>query len=109
MDSSEYKTMSQFYPKMIACFGQSPNDIVDHLRPLRILAPGDLEFLNNPQYKNDQKARKIVDVVMIHILDDTQVFHKFVFALEAAGEWTKKIVSKLKESCPLLTESGKQN
>ena len=99
MDSSEYKTMSHFYPKMIVCFKQSPNDIADQMRPLGILAPGDLEFLNNPHHNNDQKARKIVDVVMNHIQDDSQVFHKFVSALAnylhlcrpnlsvADGEW----------------------
>ena len=97
--------MDHFYPKLITCFKQSPNDIADQLRPLGILAPGDLEFLTNPQNNNDQKARRIVDVVMNHTQTDPQVFHKFVSALKAAGTWTKKIVSELKAF--LLSESGK--
>ena len=106
MDSPEYNTINNFYPKLVSCVRQSPNDITDHLRPLGILAPADLEFLSNSQNDNDQKARRIVDVVMNHIQNDSQVFHKFISTLEAAGTWTNIIVSKLKAFL-LLLKSGK--
>ena len=106
MDSPEYKIMRQFYPQLITCVKQSPNDIADHLIPIGILAPRDLNLLSNPQISSDDRARRIVSVVMNHVENDPQEFHKFVSALEAAGTWTKKTVSKLK-ALLLLSESGK--
>ena len=106
MDSREYKTMRQFYPQLITCVKQSPNDIADHLVPVGILAPRDLELLSNPQISSDDKARRIVSVVMNHVENGSQEFHKFVSVLEAAGTWTKKTVSKLKAFLQ-SSESGK--
>ena len=109
MDSPEYKAMRQFYPQLISCVKQSPNDIADHLVPLvpvGVLAPGDLDLLSNSQIRSDEKARKIINVVMNHVQNDPQEFHKFVSALEAAGTWTKKMISKL-EAFLLLSEPGK--
>ena len=106
MDSPEYKTMRNFYPQLITCVKQSPNDIADHLIPVGILAPGDLDLLSNPQISSDDKARRIVSVVMSHVQNDPQEFHKFISALEAAGFWTQKMTSKLKAFL-LLSEPGK--
>ena len=106
MDSHEYKTMRQFYPQLISCVKQSPNDIADHLLPIGILTPRDLDLLSNPQISSDDKARRIISVVINHVENDPQEFHKFVSALEAAGTWTKIIITKLKAFL-LLSESGK--
>ena len=97
--------MRQFYPQLITCVKQSPNDIDDHMIPIGILAPRDLDLLSNPKFiiSSEDKARRIVSVVMNHVENDPQEFHKFVSALEAAGTWTKKTV----RAFLLLSESGK--
>ena len=100
MDSPEHEKMRHFYPQLITCVKQSPNDIADHLVPVGILASRDLDFLSNPQTSSDDKARRIVSVVMNRVENDPQEFYKFVSALEAAGTWTKKMISKL------IPESG---
>ena len=61
---------------------------------------------SNPQISNDDKARRIVSVVMNHVQNDPQEFYNFVSVLEAAGAWTKKMISKLKAFL-LHYESGK--
>ena len=100
MDSPEYEKIRHFYPQLITCVKQSPNDIADHLVPIGILAPRDLDLLSNPQISNDDKARRIVSVVMNRVKNDPQELYKFVSALEAAGTWTKKMISRL------IPESG---
>ena len=102
MDSSEYKTLTQCYPRLSTCVQQSPSDIVAQLRPSGILAPGDLSFLDNPQNSNVKKAQKIIDVVLNQVKINPREFYTFVSALEAAGSWTNTIVSELNDLCTVL-------
>ena len=96
MDSPEHKTLTQLYPRLVACVRQSPNDVADQLRPSPILAPGDWAFLANPHHDNDQKARKIVDAAVDQVKINPKLFFPFVSALEAAGSWTEIVVNDLK-------------
>ena len=96
MDSPEHKTLTQLYPRLVTCVGQSPNDIADQLRPSPILTPGDWAFLDNPHHDNDQKARRIVDAAMDQVKINPKLFFPFVSALEAAGPWTEIVVNDLK-------------
>ena len=98
MDSPEYKAMNQSSPPLAVCIQQSPDDVTPHLRSTGILAPGDLSFLSNPQHNSDEKARKIVDVVLNQIQVDPKVFYKFVSAMKAAGSWTNSAVELLEHS-----------
>ena len=95
MDSPEYKTLTQYYPRLFTCIQQSPSDIVTQLRPSGILAPEDLSFLDNPQNSKNQKAQRILHVALTQVEIDPGVFRTFVSALEAAGSWTSAIVSEL--------------
>ena len=97
MDAPEYKTLTNCSSRLASCIQQSPNDIVLQLRPSGILAPGDLSYFDNPHHNNDQKAQKIVEVVLNQVKINSRVFPAFVFALEAAGPWTGTVVSELKD------------
>ena len=88
MDSPEYKTLTQCYDTLVKCVKQSPGDVADcQLKPL--LTPGNVSFLSNPHHDNDDKARKIVNLVLNQVEINPQVFHKFISALENAGSWTE--------------------
>ena len=97
MDTHEYKTLTKCSSRLASCIQQSPNDIVVQLRPSGILAPEDVSYFDNPHHNNDQKAQKIVEVVLNQVKINSQVFSAFVLALEAAGSWTKTVVSELKD------------
>ena len=88
-----------YYPELSNCLKQSPRDIATQLRPSGILATGDLEFLSNPHNNCDEKAeripRRILGVVMNQVKSDPHVYHTFMKALKAAGDWTKTVVTKL--------------
>ena len=107
MDSPEYQTLidRDCYQKLLVCVELSPDDIVAQLRPTGILAPGNLAFLSNPLTSKDQKARELVDVVLKQVIISSKVFHTFVLALQAAGPWTRAIVSKLKNKHSSLSVS----
>ena len=96
MDSPEHKTLTQLYPGLVTCVGQSPNDVADQLKPFPILAPGDWAFLANPNRDKDQKARRIVDAALDQVKVNPKLFFPFVSALEAAGSWTEIVVNDLK-------------
>ena len=104
LDSPEYKTLTQCYPKLFTCVKQSPSDIVAQLRPSGILAPGDLSFLYNSQKSNDEKAQKIIDAVINQVEINPRVFRIFVSALKTAGSWTKTIVLELNNLCISLSD-----
>ena len=106
MDSPEYKTLTQCYPRLFTCVQQSPNDIVTQLRPSGILAPEDLSFLDNPLSNKNQKAQRILHVALTQVEIDPGVFRTFVSALEAAGSWTKTIVSELNNLCTSLSTTS---
>ena len=91
------------YPRLFTCVQQSPNDIATQLRPSGILAPDDLSFLDNPQNSKNKKAERILDAALTQVKIDPGVFHTFVSALEAAGSWTKTIVSELNNLCTSLS------
>ena len=103
MDSSEYKTLTQCYPRLSTCVQLSPNGIVTQLRPSGILTPEDLSFLDNPHNSKNQKAQRILHVALTQVEIDPRVFRTFISALEAAGPWTKTIVSELNHLCTSLS------
>ena len=120
MDTPEYKTLTKCSPRLASCIQQSPNDIVVQLSPSGILAPGDLSYLDNPNHNRDQKAQKIVEVVLNQVMLNSRVYPAFVFALEAAGSWTGTVVSELKDlyrvpsrclesSCPNRVDKSTSN
>ena len=99
MDSPEpeYKTIEQCYPKLVSCLQQSPNDVVNQLVPLGILAQEDINFLGNPHHEKIEKAQRIVCIAMTQIKNDSDKFQEFVKALKAAGSWTKSVVLELEK------------
>ena len=109
MDSPEYKALNQCSPTLAVCIQQSPDDVTPHLRSSGILAPGDLSFLSNPQHNNDEKARKILDVVLNQVQVDPRVFHKFVSAMKAAGSWTNSAVELLEHSLQEARQSSSKS
>ena len=98
MDSLEYKTLNKVYPDLVSCIEQSPANIADKLMPLEILAPGDVVFLRNSAINNDEKARRIIDVVLTQVKADTQVYSKFIEAMKSSGNWTRSTLSKVEEA-----------
>ena len=58
MDSLEYQTLEKCYSCLVHSFKQSPQDLVDNLRPLGILAPGDLSYLKTAANSDADKARQ---------------------------------------------------
>ena len=96
--STECKALKKSSLALIKCFEQSPDDITDQLRPLGILAPGNLKALENPYHNKDEKARIIYEAVHTQVQTDPQVFHKFVFAIRNAGQWTKIVVDQLEDA-----------
>ena len=93
--------MNQHYPKLISCIEKSPSDVAVQLRPSGILSQADWVFLTSPHEVNE-KAIKIVDAVVKQVQispqpEAQQVFDAFVSALKAAGDWTKPLVTQLKD------------
>ena len=108
MDSPglEYKTLEKCYPEVVACLMLSPSNIDTQLRPYEILPESDRSFVNNPKHDNDEKARKITDVVMTQVKIDPQVYDNFLRALRAAGNWTRNLVEKIKCTYASLSTTG---
>ena len=98
MDSPEYKTLVQCYPTLVSCIGQSPNDIAVQLIPSGILAPRDVQYLSNPSIADDEKARRLLGIVVNQINTDPQVYYTFIAALKDAGDWTRTLVSLLERA-----------
>ena len=109
MDSPEYKILSKYSPDLVSCIGQSPDDIFDQLRPLDILAQGDMSFLGNLKNTSTDKARKIVNVVLTQVKTDPQMYCKLIRAMKASGGWTKATVCKLEKEYGLLLAEIKQH
>ena len=104
MDSPEYNTVIQCFPKLFSSIQRSPVDVAAQLEPCGILAPRDWSYVKNPNNNNDDKAMMIVDAVRSQIKLDSQVFDKFVSALEAAGHWTRVVVCELQRTHTSLME-----
>ena len=97
MDSPEHRAITQCYPKLCSLIQQSPTGVATHLKPLGILSSEDWAFITNLQNNDDKKAIRIVDAVLNQVELDSQVFPKFVSALEASGSWTRTVVGELKQ------------
>ena len=97
MDSPERRAITQCYPKLCSLIQQSPTGVATHLKPLGILSTEDWAFITNPQHNDDKKAIRIVDAVLNQVGLASQVFPKFVSALEASGSWTRTVVGELKQ------------
>ena len=109
MESIEYKTLNQCYPTLVSSLAQSPNDVAIQLRPYEFFAPENLAFLDSRNNGNAKKAQKIVDVVMIRVYHDPQMFNKFIEALKAAGSWTGNAISEVNRMYTSLTATPKKS
>ena len=109
MDCPEYKTLNTCYPDLVSCIQQSPADIVTHLKPLGILAPADVSFLDNSSNSTADKARRIVSVSVNQVKSDTQVYFKLLKAMKDSGDWTKATVHRLEETHKSLFEDTDQD
>ena len=105
MESPEYEALNQCSATLLDCIQQSPSDIADKLKPSGSLAPGVLSFLSNQKHDDNEKARKIIDVMTKQVIIDSQVFHIFVSAMKAAGPWTKGAVNTLENKYNTLLAS----
>ena len=95
MDSPEYDAVIQCFPKLFSIIQQSPVDVAVQLVPCGILAPGDLVHIRNPKNNDNDKALTIINAVCNQVQSNSQVFGKFVLALETTGSWTKTVVGEL--------------
>ncbi|XP_064398888.1 uncharacterized protein LOC135345391 [Halichondria panicea] len=91
-ESAEYKAIKDCNSSLLTCIKQSPKDISDHLE---ILAPDDRDYLKNDTHDAGDKARRILDAVLLQIENNPKVFDSFISALKAAGSFTKAAVQKL--------------
>ena len=96
MDSLEYQTLNMCYDSLVSCIGQSPKDIVDKLIPSGVLAPGVLKFLENPNNSDDDKARKIINVVIKQVEINVDVYNVLTEVLKTST-WTKAVAVKLEQ------------
>ena len=96
-DSPEYKYLEKVSADIIACIEQAPSDVAVQLRPYGLLARKDLRYLDNSQHDEDQRAKRLVDVMLQNVEGDPQAYYKFIEALKAAGRWTKAAVTKLEQ------------
>ena len=105
MESPEYKTLVQWYPTLVSCVQQSPDDITLHLRSSGLLAQHDIEYLRHPYISDGDKARRLLDIVLNQVKIDPQVYHSFIAALEASGPWTREVVSRLERTYDSVMQS----
>ena len=105
----EYKALRKDYPTIVNCLKQAPSDVVSQLIPSGILAEGDLNFFQSQHNDDGEKAKRIVDVVINQVKNDPQVYHTFIAALKAAGDWTRVPVSKLEAAIPSSEAATKQD
>ena len=108
MESPEYEASSQCSTTLLDCIQLSPGDIADRLKPSGLLPPVVLSFLGNQKHDDNEKARKIIDVMTKQVKIDSQVFHTFVSAMKAAGPWTKGAVNILENKYKTLLASTSQ-
>ena len=97
MDSPEYKTLTHCYVSYVltSCIEGSPGAIASQLQTSRILAPEDLQRMENPDTANNEKALQLQDTVLKQVQKDQRLFFTFIDSLKAAGPWTKKAVLTL--------------
>ena len=105
MDSPEYKTLAKWYPTLVSCVQQSPDDITLHLRPSGILAQHGIEYLRHPYISDVEKAIRLLDIVLDQVKIDPQVYHSFIAALKDVGPWTGDVVSKLEHTYVSVMQS----
>ena len=91
--SRESQTITECYSALVTCIQQSPGSITDRLREL--LPPKVVSYLRNHHHDDDDKARKILDTIIEILPTNRGVFHKFLKALDDAGEWTKRAIEKV--------------
>ena len=102
----EYKALEKCYSTLVSNLQQSPSDIVVKLRPSGILANKDLAFLNNQYKDNDEKAIRIMNVMMNQVKNDPRVYSVFIKALKDAGGWTKAAITELEQTYTSLTSGA---
>ena len=76
-----------------------------HLISSGILAQRDKQYLSNHFIVDDEKARRLLDIVLEQEQNDPQVYHTFIAALKDAGDWTRSVVSRLEQTYVSLIQS----
>ena len=104
-DSAEYKAFKDCHDSLFTCIKQSPKDVSDRLE---ILAPADRDYLRNDSHDDGDKARRIIDAVLLQIENNPLVFQSFISALEAAGSFTKTTVPKLHDALLIQRQNQEQ-
>ena len=92
----ETKTLSECYSTLVTCIQQSPASIADRLRGL--LPSEVVSYLSNHHHDDDDKARKILDTIIEKLPSNRGVFHEFLKVLDDAGDWTKSVLKKVKDT-----------
>ncbi len=105
-ETAEYKAFKDCHSSLLTCVKQSPKDVSDHLLPFEILAPNDRDYLKNDTHDDGDKARRILDAVLLQIENDPRVFQSFISALKAAGSFTKAAVQKLDSALQRRSRCG---
>ena len=86
------------YPMLKRSFTQAPSDVATQLRPLPILAPNDIEYLQNSHNGNDEKAERIVEVILKKLKEDPKLLNDVFTAIRAAGSWIHKTVQEVEKT-----------
>ncbi len=102
-NSAEYKAFKKCEESLLTGIKQSPKDVSDRLK---ILAPADRDYVRNDFHDDGDKARRIMNAVLLQIENNPLVFQSFISALEAAGSFTKLTVQKLNDA--LLIQRQRQ-
>ncbi len=98
MASFDSQAFTKCFPILVKCVKISPNAVADQLIPYPILAPQDVDYLNNPSITNDSKARRILDSVSSQLQINKEAFHQFLQALKNSGTFTTNAVKELEET-----------
>ena len=77
-DSDEYKAFKDCHSNLLTCIKQSPKDVSDRLFPFGILASNDQDYVKNDTHDDGDKARRILDAVLLQMENDPLVFHSFI-------------------------------
>ena len=106
METREYKLLNSHYPKILNCIEVAPYAVADQLKPSCLLPSSVLEFVRNPNRQRGEKARELLDAVMVQVQINPQVVYTFINALKALGNsGINGTVKKLEEDL-LVDEAG---
>ena len=105
MASSEYKTMVQCTPKLVAGIAKDPKEIADALFAKGLIAEG-VKGEMSLQLTPTDKARKLVENVTSEVkIYPKETFREFLDILRDCG-WLKKLVGALEDKLGMFSSSS---